>query len=87
MWGTHFRLRSIYPYEIPLTVLTGHFLLEFQALLGHRETSRDVVRSGGICPEPDSNRHELPPRDFKSLASTDFATRAPKRCAILSQFQ
>ena len=30
-----------------------------------------------ICPEPDSNRHGwLKPRDFKSLASTDFATRA-----------
>ena len=29
------------------------------------------------CPEPDSNRHGwLKPRDFKSLASTDFATRA-----------
>jgi hypothetical protein len=24
-----------------------------------RETSRYVVRSGGICPEPDSNRHGL----------------------------
>ena len=29
------------------------------------------------CPGPDSNRHgRLKPRDFKSLASTDFATRA-----------
>ena len=29
------------------------------------------------CPEPDSNRHDrYRSRDFKSLASTDFATRA-----------
>jgi hypothetical protein len=28
------------------------------------------------CPRPDSNRHGIASEDFKSLASTDFATRA-----------
>jgi hypothetical protein len=32
-----------------------------------------------LCPGPDSNRHGLRPRDFKSLASTCFATRALQR--------
>ena len=42
-----------------------------------RQDSAESTTEFRICPEPDSNRHGLlGPRDFKSLASTDFATRA-----------
>ena len=35
------------------------------------------------CPGPESNRHgRFQPRDFKSLASTNFATRAAMRMII-----
>ena len=47
----------------------------------HYGDGRDWIRRWPMmeltCPGPDSNRHgRLKPRDFKSLASTDFATRA-----------
>ncbi len=35
------------------------------------------------CPEPESNRHDLWSRDFKSLASTCFAIRACRKRACI----
>ena len=55
----------------------AHETLEIQGFSGTSKDSEFFSLESRWCPEPDSNRHgQLRPRDFKSLASTDFATRA-----------
>jgi hypothetical protein len=60
----------------------GRETLEITGFGGIREDSEQTHLESHWCPEPDSNRHGwLKPRDFKSLASTDFATRARERAS------
>ena len=42
----------------------------------YKKTSYKLVLLLNWCPETDLNRHDHKSRDFKSLVSTDFTTRA-----------
>ncbi len=50
--------------------------------LNSTENKKPLIKSGVSywCPEPESNRHTHKARDFKSLVSTNFTTRADGSC-------
>ena len=43
----------------------------------------NIINALYWCPEPESNRHTHKARDFKSLVSTNFTTRAGDYCRTL----